>query len=156
MKLDMKKFLNILYLGGLICSFITIIVSVNLLMNKRCYGESVIFEGKKFDITSTDFSNVKDDIGLVISDTIVTCHCIMHNNGERNLRVLFVSPDCNCTEYRLSKNIAVPGDSIILSLVMDMRKKHKGKFMLNTVVGLNTRQRLHRISIEGEVFDKTL
>lgn len=93
----------------------------------------------------------KRDIGAVISDTTLSFDYKMINTGADSLHVLFISPDCNCTGYRLSKSDVGIGDSISLKLYIDMRNKHKGKFMLNTVVGLNTRQKLYRIVIEGNV-----
>lgn len=93
----------------------------------------------------------KRDIGAVISDTTLSFDYKIINTGTDSLLVLFVSPDCNCTGYRLSKDGVGIGDSISLKLYADLRNKHKGKFMLNTVVGLNTQQKLYRIAIEGNV-----
>lgn len=93
----------------------------------------------------------KKDIGTVKSDTTLSFIYRMQNTGKDSLRVLYVSPDCNCTGYKLSKRIAGVGDSIMLTLNVDMRNKHDGRFMLSTVVGLNTEQREHIIIVEGNV-----
>ena len=73
------------------------------------------------------------------------------NTGTDSLKVLFVSPDCNCTDYTLSKHSVGIGDTISLSLKINMRNKRQGRFMLNTIVGLNTKQRLYHILVVGNV-----
>ena len=92
----------------------------------------------------------KINLGKVKSDTILSFSYHLINVGQNSLHIISVTPDCNCTGYSLSKSVADVGDSINLKLNVDMKNKHKGKFMLNTVVELNTRQRLYHILIEGE------
>lgn len=102
-------------------------------------------------LTETDFGDVKDTLPSVKGDTLITRKYTIRNTGIDTLRILFVSPDCNCTGYTLSVPYAVPGDSMELGLEVDMSKKHIGRYMLNTVVGINTEKRLYRIRMEGEV-----
>lgn len=97
----------------------------------------------------TNFGKI--DIGQVKSDTVLSFNYKMINIGQDTLQVLFISPDCNCTYYNISQKKAVVGDSIMLKLKIDMRNKQKGRFMLNTIVGLNTNQRLYTIIVEGDV-----
>ena len=73
------------------------------------------------------------------------------NTGADSLRVLFINPDCNCTSYKFSSMKVPANDSIVLTLDIDMRNKHRGNFMLSTVVALNTEQRLYGIRVTGEV-----
>lgn len=131
-------------------SAVLMAVSILLLVVKNTF-----FHGKDSDMfqepmteVSCDFSKL--NVGEVKSDTTLQFDYLLKNIGEDSLRVLFVSPDCNCTGYKLSHRCVGEGDSIALALYVDM-KKHKGAFMLNTVVGLNTKQRLYRITIEGEI-----
>lgn len=91
------------------------------------------------------------NIGKIKSDTIVSFRYVFKNTGTDSLRVLFVKPDCNCTGYKLSSNKVATNDSIVLSIDIDMHNKHKGKFMLNTVVKLNTEQKLYGIRVIGDV-----
>lgn len=84
-------------------------------------------------------------------DTVISRDYVIRNLGNDTLNVLFVSPDCNCTGYKLSSPAVLPGDSIILSMDIDMHHKRIGKFMINTILALNTEKRLYRIKIEGEV-----
>lgn len=122
-----------------------IVVTYKLYANKHDGDDSNV----KLTEVAADFS--KTDIGSVKADTTITFRYLMVNVGEDRLKVLSVNPDCNCTGYELSQNNANKGDSIILTLDVDMRNKHKGRFMLSTVICLNTKQRLYPILITGEV-----
>ena len=104
-----------------------------------------------YALTSVIFDNQREDLGQIISDTIVSRTYCVKNIGTDTLHVLFISPDCNCTGYKFSDNKAAPGDSLTLRIDIDMRNKHLGMFMLNTVVGLNTKEHLYGICITGEV-----
>lgn len=103
-------------------------------------------------LTSVRLIGDRQDIGTVNSDMIISRDVIIINEGPEMLKVEFVDPDCNCTGYTLTPaNEAAIGDSLKLTLTIDMEHKKVGKFMLNTVVGMNTADRLHRIAIEGEI-----
>ena len=106
---------------------------------------------EKMTLTKTDFADVKDTIPPVKQDTSINRVYEIRNIGFDTLKILFVSPDCNCTGYTLSSHYAAPGKSVELGLEIDMKNKHIGKYMLNTVVGMNTEKRLYRIQMKGEV-----
>ena len=82
-------------------------------------------------------------------------HFCSSTTQHHDLETLYVgeksSPDCNCTDYTLSKHSVGIGDTISLSLKINMRNKRQGRFMLNTIVGLNTKQRLYHILVVGNV-----
>lgn len=135
---------------ALVISAFLFVSAISVFVFKQIHVQS----GDKFDeycLTDVKCDFDASDIGDVPSDTIVTLNYKIKNVGTDSLHVLFVSPDCNCTGFSLSKQSAGVGDSIILSLEIDMKNKRKGRFMLNTVVGLNTKQRLYRVSVEGSV-----
>lgn len=67
--------------------------------------------------------------------------------------MLFVHPDCNCTGYKLSQDVCAKNDSIQVVIDIDMHNKRLGKFMLTTIVALNTEQKLYRLCVEGEIVD---
>ena len=106
----------------------------------------------EWPLTSVEVVNDRLDLGPVPSDTVVFHEVLLVNSGTDSLRVEFVDPDCNCTGYTLTPcSVAATGDSLRLTLEVDMHKKQIGKFMLNTVVGMNTEKHLHRIVILGDV-----
>lgn len=136
---------------ALVISALLFVAAIFVFVFKHLSGAGGCAGSEEYNVTEVACDFEKFDIGDVSSDTIVTLNYTMKNVGEDSLHVLFVSPDCNCTGFRLSRQSAGIGDSIILSLDVDMKNKRKGIFMLNTVVGLNTKQRLYRISVEGNV-----
>ena len=112
--------------------------------------ESTIQE-RPITLSETDFNDVRDSLPSLRRDTVLKRKYQIVNKGADTLKVLFVSPDCNCTGYSLSSGYAVPNDSVELELEIDMRMKNVGKYMLNTVIGMNTEKRFYRIKLEGEV-----
>lgn len=125
-------------------------MTIVVLVSKCLRNNSTAFKGEVTSITEASCNFKKINLGKVKSDTILSFSYHLINVGQNSLHIISVTPDCNCTGYSLSKSVADVGDSINLKLNVDMKNKHKGKFMLNTVVELNTRQRLYHILIEGE------
>ena len=136
-----------------VCSAFFIVVFVKNMMARRVTTEEVKYEERTYNLTTVSFDEVREQLGPVKADTTVVRTYTIVNTGEDSLHVLGVSPDCNCTGYQLSANAVAPGDSIQLTIEIDMRNKKHGRFMLSTVVALNTSQRLHHVSIEGQVTD---
>lgn len=125
-------------------------MTIVVLVSKCLRNNSTAFKGEVTSITEVSCNFKKINLGKVKSDTILSFSYHLINVGQNSLQIISVTPDCNCTGYSLSKSVADVGDSINLKLNVDMKNKHKGKFMLNTVVELNTKQRLYHILIEGE------
>ena len=125
-------------------------MTIVVLVSKCLRNNSTAFKSEVTSITEASCNFKKINLGKVKSDTILSFSYHLINVGQNSLHIISVTPDCNCTGYSLSKSVADVGDSINLKLNVDMKNKHKGKFMLNTVVELNTRQRLYHILIEGE------
>lgn len=141
-------YFTVLLVGGAICLFL---YSLNNILNRQTYENRMSYDGRNYSLTTVDFSEVNEQLGMIDSDTTITRSYSICNIGNDSLYVLFVAPDCNCTGYHLSENKVAPNDTINITIDIDMREKHKGKFMLNTIVGLNTQKRLYRICIEGDV-----
>ena len=125
-------------------------MTIVVLVSKCFTNNDAKFHDDKMSITEVSCNFKKIDLGKVKSDTIMTFSYKITNKGHHTLQVISVTPDCNCTGYSLSKQVADIGDSITLKLNVDMKNKHTGNFMLNTVVELNTKQRLYHILIKGE------
>lgn len=103
-------------------------------------------------LTNVEMYGDRLNLGEVPTDSVVTQNVLIVNKGPEPLYVQFVDPDCNCTGYVLSpSDHAAVGDTLSLELNIDMRGKKAGRFMLNTIVGMNTEEHLHRIAIEGDV-----
>ena len=130
---------------------ITFFAMTMVVLISKCFtNNDTKLQDEKKDITEASCDFKKINLGKVKSDTTLSFSYHIKNTGDNSLHVISVTPDCNCTGYSLSKHVADIGDSITLILNLDMKNKHTGNFMLNTVVELNTKQRLYHILIEGE------
>lgn len=98
-------------------------ISIKTLIHKRQYKEDSGFSDRTYSLTTVYFNDSAEDLGKIKSDTIVTRDYIIRNTGKDSLHVLFVSPDCNCTGYRLSSESVSSSDSITLSIDIDMQNK---------------------------------
>lgn len=146
-----KEVTKHVYKACLVISLILCITSIILLAHKYASRNKNVGEAEVYPNTIVDCDLKTKDIGEIKSDTTVSFRYVFKNIGTDTLHVIFVKPDCNCTGYQLSSNKAAANDSIVLSIDIDMRNKHKGKFMLNTVVKLNTEQKLYGIRVIGDV-----
>ena len=105
-------------------------------------------------LTEAFFDNKMIDIGDVYQNTIVFQDFVLKNTGEYPLIIYYVSPDCNCTDYFLSTQVAIPGDSIVITLEVNMKNKDKGMFMLNTVLRANTSDQMYRLRLQGNLLNR--
>lgn len=146
-----KEFTKHVYKACLVISLVLCAISIILLAHKYFSYNKTVGEAEVYPNTTVECDLKHRDIGEIKSDTTVSFRYVFKNVGTNTLHVIFVKPDCNCTGYKLSSNKAAANDSIVLSIDIDMRNKHKGKFMLNTVVKLNTEQKLYGIRVTGDV-----
>ncbi len=112
--------------------------------------ETTDTEIKKDPITIVDFDDSMVNVGTLRKDTVIHHGYTFHNVGDKPLIVYYVSPDCNCTGYSISKKMALPGDSLTIDLTVDTKNK-KNRFMLSTVVRMNTDKGLYVLRLEGNV-----
>ena len=137
---------------------LSVILTINsiLLLNKNTNVDEKThsFYKKKNVLTSVFIDDKMINVGELSSDTLISRNYIMKNIGIDTLYIYSVNPDCNCTGYSLSSNFALPGDSIIINIAVDTRKKKKGRFMLNTVVEANTDKRFYKLRLSGTVLHK--
>lgn len=101
-------------------------------------------------ITTVKFSTKRVDFGIVPADTVLKAMFILYNTGEQCLKIESVNPDCSCTDYLLSKEIVEVGDSALLALIYNTKDKI-GEQELQTIVKMNTREKLYRITLKANV-----
>ena len=148
-----NKLLNIIC-GILITVSLVVIIKSLISMHKEHRKSTLQYEAanKPADpLTEVVFDDVLINVGTLSNDTTIYQSYTLRNSGTNPLFVYHVDPDCNCTNYELSKNIAMPNDSILIHLTVDTKNKHLGMFMLNTVVQINTEKKLYRLRLVGEV-----
>lgn len=105
-------------------------------------------------LTEIAFEENLINVGDVSQDTVIQREYTLINIGNNPLLVYNVIPDCNCTDYHLSKKSVLPKDSLVICLVVDTKNKRIGNFMLNTVVELNTKKQHYRLRMIGNVVKK--
>lgn len=154
-----KHVLNILCGVIMVISGVVIIHSV-IKYNKKPTrvnpaNEIIREEGELYPdpLTEVEFDEKLHDFGILPKDTVVFKTYTLKNIGENPLVIYLINPDCNCTDYELSKKIAIPGDSIQIKLQVDTKGKEK-KFMVNTVVRVNTQLQMYRLRLTGEIRSK--
>lgn len=104
--------------------------------------------------TQISFNNRGYDVGNVGIDTVFTREYIIKNIGEYPLFVKAIYPDCNCTSFETSSYLALPQDSLVISLTVATKNKRIGEFMLHTVVETNTEEQYSLLKIVGNIVDK--
>ena len=150
----MKNRLINIICGVLIITSLVIIARSLMAISKKSTREfpQYVDETKPSDpLTEVDFEETLIDVGKLPADTTIYQNYTLKNIGIHPLIVYQISPDCNCTNYEISKGIAMPNDSIFVRLTVDTKNKHIGMFMINTVVSVNTAKRMYLLKLVGEV-----
>ncbi len=84
---------------------------------------------------------------------VVSANFTIRNIGRDTLYVLERFKSCTCTSASLSSNFAIPGDSIILKMILNTSKRHKGFNSVYSGVKLNTEQAFYKFTLKGYVTD---
>jgi len=144
---------NIVYVSIILFSFIIIAISVFFILKTSQNSKLINSNLELYNdpLTNAFFDSKLIDVGNLPQNTIILRDYILKNNGEHPLIVYYISPDCNCTDYKLSSKSAMPNDSIVVTLMIDTKNKNKGMFMLNTVLRANTPQQMYRLRLQGNI-----
>ena len=148
-----NRLLNVVC-GILIVASLVIIARSLILMSKKQDREPPQYEqaDKPSDpLTEVGFDETLVNVGTISNDTTIYQNYILRNFGTHPLIVYHVSPDCICSNFEISKGVAMPNDSIVIRLTVDTKGKQKGMFMLNTVVRVNTKTQFYRLRLVGDI-----
>lgn len=148
-----KDIVNALCILFILLSGIVMVKSLLSLKRSNEISDKERTEIKNDPLTMVDFDEGIINVGDIPRDTIIHHGWVFRNIGEKPLIVYFVSPDCNCTDYAVSKKVALPGDTLQIRLTVDTKNK-KNRFMLNTVVRMNTEKGLYVLRLEGNITDR--
>ena len=151
-----NKWLNIICGVFILASLIVIAWSLISISEKQSNGSRRFVNISKLNdpLTEVTFDEVLFDVGKITVDSTIRQRYSFINSGIYPLIVYYIDPDCNCTNYEISKNIAMPNDSIIITLTIDMKDKRQGIFMLNSVVQLNTKKQFYLLRLIGDVVER--
>jgi len=98
------------------------------------------------NLTKIKFFNKRVDFGYVNSDTLLTGKYIFMNSGNFDLIIDYVSPDCSCTDFYLSKKSIKPGDTAYILLKL-LTKSKFGNEKIFATVSANTEERLYSLQL---------
>ena len=149
----MKNRLVNIICGLLIAASLVVIIRSVISMSQKNFQSTkykTIMKIADF-LTEIDFDEMLIDVGEISNDTIIYQSYTLRNSGAHPLIVYHVDPDCNCTNFEISKGMAMPNDSITINLTVDTKNKQIGRFMLNTVVQVNTKKQFYLLKLIGEV-----
>lgn len=100
--------------------------------------------------TTLKWKNKICDFGIVKQDTIISAQYTFYNTGDKELIILYVNPDCNCTSYELSRKKIPINDSAFIKLSLNTQNKI-GKQHLYTTVCANTKARMYKLTLKAYV-----
>lgn len=100
--------------------------------------------------TSLKFKNQTFDFGNVKNDTIINARYYFINTGEEPLIIEILSPDCSCTNSKVSSKITLPNEKGYIELILDTSEK-SGSQLIGAIVKFNTEQEFYKLSLEGNV-----
>ena len=105
-------------------------------------------------LADATFLNKIVDFGEVTGDTILTAKYILKSSGVHDLVINYVNPDCSCTNYSLSKDTIMPGDSAIILLEFST-KERLGPQKIYATVSTNTLDRFYKLILKVNILRNT-
>lgn len=96
------------------------------------------------------FLNKVVDFGNVVQDTVLNATYFFKNSGNEVLYIYSVKPDCTCTDFKISKNEIMPGDSANICLVLNTESKY-GKQKIYAIVHANTKVKFYKLTLKVNV-----
>lgn len=111
---------------------------------------TIAWNEKEHDMTCVEILEPVIDAGTVSEDTVVSATFHLVNTGNDSLFVVYINPDCMCTKYEISSNVVPKGDTLDVRLYVSTKNK-VGKQKLATMIKLNTKERLHKLTFKMNV-----
>ncbi|MDP1764016.1 MAG: DUF1573 domain-containing protein [Sediminibacterium sp.] len=102
-------------------------------------------------ITKIHISKTVIDIGDRIINSSAAGKFVIYNDGQNDLTIKSVEPDCHCTVGEYSKHLIKPKDSAIISLKYD--SSILGDFQSSAFVKTNSDQSPLLIVLRGRIID---
>lgn len=104
----------------------------------------------KVKTTNIKLNSKYKNFGKVAPDTLLTARFEFKNTGSNPLFIYRVNPDCSCTDFYLSNDSIVPGDSAYIELVLNTEGKF-GHQKIYAVVEANTDAKLYKLTLEADI-----
>lgn len=105
------------------------------------------------DNANLEFRNKIFDFGKVNQDTLLSAKYYFSNISDDSLIIYYVNPDCICTEYSISNDTIMPGDSAFIKLTLNTSNK-SGEQKIYSTVCANTKTRMYCLILKANVSEK--
>ncbi len=109
-----------------------------------------------YPTTEIESSELDIDLGEVEIGKTISQKYVMRNSGDQPLVVMAINPDCNCTDFKISKWKADPRDSVVVSLFVNTADKKAGETELTTVMKVNTEERFYLLTLRCELVERRI
>ncbi|MEJ5995797.1 DUF1573 domain-containing protein [Pedobacter sp. Du54] len=96
------------------------------------------------------FEKQSIDFGTVSKDTLLVGKFGFQNTGKDPVRIISIQPDCECTNFHISKKLIQPMDTASISLSVSTKNK-VGKNELNSTIVANTEAKLYLLKLNFSV-----
>ena len=116
-------------------------VSINLISQNTIQEKAGITIKKKFR-----------NLGKVNSGTVISERFYMVNHGNRKVKILYVNPECTCTDFKVSSYNIMPHDSVFIDVVLDTTGK-LGSQTIYTIIKTETHD-MYKLAIKVFVNDQ--
>ena len=107
-----------------------------------CYGGNGITINNKFR-----------KLGKIPAGTIVKERYYLANHTNSTINILYVNPDCSCTDYFVSSYTVQPHDSVYIDLTVNTEHKF-GEEVLYTVVKTDSETSMYKLTLKFYVEDE--
>lgn len=148
-----NKIINVISAILIIVSLILIVRYFIVSNNYQNSSQQTYYEEEEYPMTQAECVNGTVDLGKVAIGNMISQKYVIRNTGENPLVVQSLSPDCNCTDYKVSQYVAQPRDSIVVTLYVDTEDKKLGETALNTVIQLNTEEKNYLLTLICELIN---
>lgn len=101
--------------------------------------------------TNISIKNKFRDLGKVTSGTVITERYYIVNHGEKKVKILYVNPECTCTDFKVSSYSIMPRDSVFIDVTLDTTGK-LGSQTIYTIIKTNTNN-MYKLTIKVLVND---
>lgn len=96
------------------------------------------------------FKNKTIDFGNISADTLLTAKYKFFNTGENDVVIYYVNPDCSCTNYYLSNDTILPGDSAFIILEFSTANRF-GQQKIYATVCANTFDKFYKLTLKTNI-----
>lgn len=115
---------------------------IAVLLSLWCYGGNGLSIHNKFR-----------KLGKVPAGTTVKERYYLANHTDSIINILYVNPDCSCTDYFVSSYTVQPQDSVYVDLIVNTEHKF-GEEILYTVIKTDSEPSMYKLTLKFYVEDK--